>query len=206
MILGVPVEIKKDEYRVGLTPHGVGVLVLDGHEVVVETEAGNGSGFSDQEYVEAGARIVSSADEVFESAEMIVKVKEPQPQETDRLRPGQILFTYLHLAPLPELTKALLERKVTGIAYETVTDDEGRLPLLGPMSEVAGRMASLVGSYYLQRPLKGRGALLSGVPGVPPGDVVVIGGGIVGLNAARSGGRSRRAGRGARHRHRQSCA
>jgi alanine dehydrogenase len=170
MKIGVPKEVKDHEYRVGMIPAGVHTLVQQEHVVLVERGAG---------------KLVDSADEVFERAEMIVKVKEPISSEYSRLQEGQILFTYLHLAPLPELTDVLLERRVTGIAYETITDSSGALPLLTPMSEVAGRMAVLVGCYYLQRPYGGRGTLLSGVPGVPPGDVVIVGGGIVGLNAAK---------------------
>ena len=186
MKVGIPKEIKDHEYRVGVIPAGVHALVQDGHEVVVEEGAGNGSGIPDEEYALAGARLASDPESVYGSAEMIVKVKEPIAAEFDRLQRGQTLFTYLHLAPLPELTEVLLEREVTGIAYETITDHSGRaLPLLTPMSEVAGRMATLVGAYYLQRPLGGRGTLLSGVPGVPPGDVVILGGGIVGLNSAK---------------------
>ncbi len=185
MRIGLPKEIKDHEYRVGLTPAGVQTLVQDRHEVRVEKTAGDGSGFSDSEYESAGATLCDGPDAVFAESEMIVKVKEPLLHETERMHAGQILFTYLHLAPLRELTDALLERGVTGIAYETITDKDGGLPLLSPMSEVAGRMASLVGSYYLQRALGGRGTLLGGVPGVPPGDVIVIGGGIVGLNAAK---------------------
>jgi len=183
--VGVPKEIKDHEYRVGCIPAVVDALVQRGHQVVVERGAGLGSGIADEAYVKAGARMLDTADEVWRAAEMVVKVKEPLKVEYDRMQAGQVLFTYLHLAPLPELTDALLQRKVTGIAYETITDRRGGLPLLTPMSEVAGRMAPLVGAYYLQRPYGGRGTLLSGVPGVPPGDVVIIGGGIVGLNSAK---------------------
>ena len=185
MRIGVPKEIKNHEYRVGLIPAVVDALVERGHEVVVEKGAGLGSGIQDQQYTEAGATLLPTADEVWRAAEMVVKVKEPLSAEYDRMQRGQVLFTYLHLAPLPELTDALLSREVCGIAYETITDRKGGLPLLTPMSEVAGRMAPLVGAYYLQRPLGGRGTLLCGVPGVPPGDVVIIGGGIVGLNSAK---------------------
>lgn len=185
MKIGIPREIKDHEYRVGMTPAGVHALVERGHEVVVERGAGVGSGFEDQDYAAAGATILPEADEVWASSEMVVKVKEPVGPEHDRLQEGQLLFTYLHLAPLPELTQVLLEKRVAGVAYETITDRRGALPLLTPMSEVAGRMASLVGAFYLQRRFGGRGTLLSGVPGVPPGDVVVIGGGIVGLNSAK---------------------
>jgi alanine dehydrogenase len=183
--VGVPREIKDHEYRVGLIPAVVHALVDRGHQVVVEQGAGLGSGIADEAYANAGATILASADEVWKSAEMVVKVKEPLPPEYGRMQPGQVLFTYLHLAPLPELTDALLGRDIVGIAYETITDRRGGLPLLTPMSEVAGRMAPLVGAYYLQRPYGGRGTLLCGVPGVPPGDVVILGGGIVGLNSAK---------------------
>jgi len=185
MKIGIPREIKDHEYRVGMTPAGVHALVERGHEVVVERSAGVGSGFEDSDYVEAGGRILPEADEVWAGSEMIVKVKEPVGPEHDRLEEGQLLFTYLHLAPLPELTQVLQDKRVAGVAYETITDRRGALPLLTPMSEVAGRMASLVGAFYLQRRFGGRGTLLSGVPGVPPGDVVIIGGGIVGLNSAK---------------------
>ncbi len=185
MRIGVPKEIKNHEYRVGLIPAVVHALVERGHQVVVERGAGLGSGIADEAYATAGAALLGGADEVWSAAEMVVKVKEPLPAEYERMQPNQVLFTYLHLAPLPELTDALLRRQVIGIAYETITDRRGGLPLLTPMSEVAGRMAPLVGAYYLQRPLGGRGTLLCGVPGVPPGDVVIIGGGIVGLNSAK---------------------
>ncbi|HUF78255.1 MAG TPA: alanine dehydrogenase, partial [Thermoanaerobaculia bacterium] len=185
MKVGVPREIKNHEYRVGMVPAGVHSLVERGHQVAVESGAGVGSGFEDAAYLEAGAEILATAEEVWTRSEMIVKVKEPVGPELERLQTGQLLFTYLHLAPLPELTQTLLDRKVTGVAYETITDRRGALPLLTPMSEVAGRMASLVGAFYLQRGFGGRGTLLSGVPGVPPGDVVIIGGGIVGLNSAK---------------------
>ena len=185
MRIGIPRELKDHEYRVGMTPAGAHALIEAGHEVLVETEAGLGSGFLDDEYVAAGARMVADVEQLWAEAEMIVKVKEPIEPEYSRLRDGQILFTYLHLAPLPELTAQLCERKVTGIAYETITDPQGALPLLTPMSEVAGRMSVLVGATYLQKAHGGRGILLAGVPGVPPGDVVVLGGGIVGLNAMK---------------------
>lgn len=183
MKVGIPRELKDHEYRVGMTPAGVRALTDAGHHVMVEKDAGEGSGFPDAEYSAMGAEIVETADEVFATAEMVIKVKEPIEPEYARLREGQILYTYLHLAPLPGLTDVLCERKVTGIAYETITDGKGGLPLLSPMSEVAGRMSVLVGSTYLQRAHGGRGILVPGVPGVPPGDVVIIGGGIVGLNA-----------------------
>ncbi len=186
MIVGIPREVKNHEYRVGMIPAGVHALVEGGHSVLVERSAGEGSGIADEEYEAAGAELAPDARSVWERSEMVVKVKEPIEPEFELLQDGQILFTFLHLAPLPELTDALLERRVTGIAYETITDPRGSgLPLLTPMSEVAGRMAVLMGANFLQRPLGGRGTLLSGVPGVPPGDVVIIGGGIVGLNAAK---------------------
>jgi len=185
MKIGIPKEIKDNEYRVGMIPAGVRALVDEGHEVVVEKGAGAGSGFADEEYVAAGASILPTADDVWAAADMIIKVKEPVGPEYGRMREGQILFTYLHLAPEPELTDVMLERRVTGVAYETVTDEHGHLPLLTPMSEVAGRLAIQVGAYFLQRPNGGRGVLPGGVPGVPPADVVIIGGGVVGINAAK---------------------
>jgi alanine dehydrogenase len=185
VIVGLPKEIKDNEYRVGLTPAGVRALKDGGHEIVVETNAGGGSGFEDSLYQRAGATIVESADKVWTRADMIVKVKEPIAPEYPRMREGQMLFTYLHLAPDRELTKQLVERKVTGIAYETITDRHGTLPLLTPMSEVAGRMAIQVGAHYLEKMSGGRGILLGGVPGVPAARVVIIGGGVVGTNAAK---------------------
>ncbi len=185
MIVGLPKEIKDNEYRVGLTPAGVRALTDAGHEVIVEKDAGDGSGFEDALYQKAGAQIIDSADDVWARAEMIVKVKEPIEPEYPRMREGQLLFTYLHLAPDPELTKQLLKSKVTGIAYETITDRKGGLPLLTPMSEVAGRMAIQVGAHYLEKMAGGRGILLGGVPGVPAARVVIIGGGVVGTNAAK---------------------
>ena len=185
MIVGLPKEIKDNEYRVGITPAGVRALKDAGHEIKVETNAGAGSGFEDRLYERAGASIVASADDVWATAEMIVKVKEPIAPEYPRMREGQLLFTYLHLAPVPELTQELLKRKVTGIAYETITDRRGTLPLLTPMSEVAGRMAIQVGAHYLEKMSGGRGILLGGVPGVPAARVVIIGGGVVGTNAAK---------------------
>jgi len=185
MRVGCPKEIKNNENRVGLTPAGARSLVAAGHEVVVEAGAGERSGFTDAEYQAVGARLAPTAAEVFEGAELLVKVKEPQPAEIELLRPGQVVFTYLHLAPDPEQARALLRRKVTGIAYETIHDATGRLPLLTPMSEVAGRMAAHVGAFYLQQPNGGRGMLLGGVPGVPPAHVVVLGAGVVGLNAIK---------------------
>lgn len=185
MRVGVPREIKKHEYRVALTPPGVQALVQAGHMVLVEAGAGEASGFPDEAYARSGAEIVPSAREVFARADLVVKVKEPLPPEYDLLRPGQVLFTYLHLAAEPELTRALLARGVTAVAYETVQLPDGRLPLLTPMSEIAGRMAVQVGAHFLEHPQGGRGVLLAGVPGVPPADVVILGGGVVGTNAAR---------------------
>jgi alanine dehydrogenase len=188
MRIGVPKEIKTHEYRVGLTPSSVREIRRSGdHEVLVQKDAATGSGFTDAAYRAAGAKIVDTAAEVFAAAELIVKVKEPQPQEIALLREGQILFTYLHLAPDPEQTEALLKAGVTAIAYETVTDERGGLPLLAPMSEVAGRMAIQAGAHALEREQGGRGVLLGGVPGVKPGKLVIIGGGVVGTNAARMG-------------------
>ncbi len=184
MIIGVPKEVKDNENRVSLVPAGARALAEEGHAVLVQREAGAGSGIRDEEYVEAGAAIVDVSD-LFSRADLIVKVKEPQPSEYRRFRNGQILFTYLHLAPLPELTQELMKSGVTAIAYETMAEASGSLPLLTPMSEVAGRMSILVGAFYLQRTWGGRGILLPGVPGVPPGDVVIIGGGVVGTNAAK---------------------
>jgi alanine dehydrogenase len=184
MQIGVPKEIKDNEYRVSMVPAGVNALVEAGHQVLVQDGAGAGSGIDNRAFEQAGGVIVSDAAAIFRRADLIVKVKEPLESETRMLRKGQVLFTYLHLAPAPRLTKALLESGVTAIAYETITDRDGGLPLLTPMSEVAGRMAIQVGAYYLQRPLGGRGVLLAGVPGVPPGDVAILGGGTVGINAA----------------------
>lgn len=185
MIIGLPKEIKDSEYRVGLIAAGVHTLVEDGHPVLVESGAGEGSGFGDSEYASAGATIVPTSGEVFQRAELIVKVKEPIEPEYDRLRPGQVLFTYLHLAPAPRLTRLLVERRVIAIAYETMEDERGALPLLTPMSEVAGRMSIQVGGFYLQKTEGGRGVLLGGVPGVIPSFVVIIGGGAVGINATK---------------------
>jgi alanine dehydrogenase len=184
MRIGVPTEIKTDEYRVALTPAGARELVDRGHEVLVQRGAGSGSAISDAEYVGQGARIVADAEAVFGEAEFIVKVKEPQPGEVAMLRPDQVLFTYLHLAPDAELTRGLMESGATCIAYETVTDSAGRLPLLAPMSEVAGKIATQAGAFMLEKPLGGRGLLLGGVPGVAAGKVMIIGGGVVGLTAA----------------------
>jgi alanine dehydrogenase len=185
MRIGTVKEIKDNEYRVGLVPGGVKTLTAAGHEVVVESNAGTGSGISNADYEAAGAKILATADEVFATAEMIVKVKEPLAAEVARLRDGQILFTYLHLAPMKELTESLLSRGVIGIAYETITAEDGTLPLLTPMSEVAGRMAIQEGAHYLEKAEGGLGMLVGGVPGVPRGDIVIIGGGVVGLNAAK---------------------
>lgn len=185
MRIGVPKEIKNNENRVGLTPASVSELVRRGHSVVVETNAGRAIGFDDETYRKVGASIAGSAEEVFAGSEMIVKVKEPQPQEIKRLTPKHTLFTYLHLAPDPAQAEALAKSGCTAIAYETVTDDAGRLPLLAPMSEVAGRMAVQVGAHWLEKPQKGAGILLGGVAGVGRGKVVVLGGGISGTNAAR---------------------
>ncbi len=185
MKIGLPKEIKDNEYRVGLTPAGVNALVHAGHEVFVQKTAGDGSGFSDEQYVNAGGKLLDTADEIWQTGEMIVKVKEPVAPEYPRMRENQLLFTYLHLAPEFELTKQLLERKVTGVAYETITDKKGTLPLLTPMSEVAGRMAVQVGATFLEKMNGGRGILLGGVPGVPAANVVIIGGGVVGTEAAK---------------------
>ena len=186
MIIGVPKEIKIAEARVAITPAGVEAFVNNGHEVYIEKEAGLGSGITDEEYIKAGAKICDTSKEVYEIADMILKVKEPQPCEYDYLRAGQILFAYLHLAPDKQQTQALLEKKVIGIAYETVQLENGSLPLLTPMSEIAGRMAVTIGAYLLTNMSKGRGIVLGGVPGVEPAEVVIIGGGTVGINAART--------------------
>jgi alanine dehydrogenase len=184
MRIGVPREIKTLEFRVGMTPAGVVELVHDGHEVFVETDAGAGIGMTDTDYEKAGAKVLGTAGEVFESAEMIVKVKEPQLNECAMLRDDQFLFTYLHLAADPEQTRALVQSGTTAIAYETVTSKDGSLPLLTPMSEVAGRLSIQAGAFALHKANGGRGVLLGGVPGVKPGKVVIIGGGVAGTNAA----------------------
>jgi alanine dehydrogenase len=184
MRVGVPTETKVDEYRVALTPAGARELAEHGHEVLVQSGAGEGSAIADADYAAQGARIVPDAAAVFAEAEMVLKVKEPQPPEVALLRPGQTLFTYLHLAPAPELTQGLCDSGATCIAYETVEDTRGRLPLLAPMSEVAGKIATQAGAFMLEKPLGGRGVLLGGVPGVAAATVVVIGGGVVGMNAA----------------------
>ena len=185
MHIGVPKEIKIHEYRVGLTPPSVAELTAAGNRVTVETGAGSGIDFTDGDYVAAGAQVVATAADVFRAADMIVKVKEPQAAECAMLRPGQLLFTYLHLAPDPAQAKALLASGATCIAYETVTDRDGGLPLLRPMSEVAGRMSVQVGAHYLEKEQGGRGILLGGVPGVAPGRVAILGGGVSGVNAAQ---------------------
>ncbi|NHI01550.1 MULTISPECIES: alanine dehydrogenase [Oceanimonas] len=185
MDIAVPREIKNHEYRVGMTPGGVHELTRAGHRVRVESGAGAGVGFSDEQYAAAGAELVSDVEALFAGAELIVKVKEPQPEEYRRLKPGQVLFTYLHLAPDEAQTKGLLASGCTAIAYETVTDAQGGLPLLAPMSEVAGRMAVQAGAHCLEKAQGGRGVLLGGVPGVLPARVLVLGGGVVGINAAR---------------------
>jgi alanine dehydrogenase len=184
MKVGVPTEIKTDEYRVAITPAGVREFVEHGHEVVIQEGAGAGSVIPDEEYVAQGARIVPDADAVFDEGELILKVKEPMPEEVARLRSDHTLFTYLHLAPAPELTRGLCDSGATCVAYETVEDSHGRLPLLAPMSEVAGKIATQAGAFMLERPLGGRGVLLGGVPGVAAATVLVIGGGVVGMNAA----------------------
>ncbi|MBV2360287.1 alanine dehydrogenase [Thalassococcus sp. CAU 1522] len=185
MLIGCPTEIKPQEFRVGLTPNAAQEAVAHGHDVIVQKGAGAGAGFTDADYVDAGARLADTAQEIFASADMIVKVKEPQAVERKMLREGQVLFTYLHLAPDPDQTRDLLASGATCIAYETVTDDRGGLPLLAPMSEVAGRLAPQVGSWTLQKANGGRGVLMGGVPGVGPANVVVIGGGVVGTHAAK---------------------
>ncbi|MBD2869586.1 alanine dehydrogenase [Paenibacillus arenilitoris] len=185
MIVGVPKEIKQSEFRVALTPAGVTMLAAAGHRVLVETGAGSGSGFEDDDYVREGAEIIGSAAEVWSKADMILKVKEPLAEEFGYFREGLLLFTYLHLAAAPDLTRALVDKGVTGIAYETIQLPNGSLPLLTPMSEVAGRMSVQVGAQFLETFNGGRGVLLGGVPGVPPAEVVIIGGGVVGTNAAK---------------------
>ena len=185
MIIGVPREIKSDENRVAITPGGVEVLVASGHKVLVEASAGEGSGFSDEFYRESGAEISAKPADVFGSADLILKVKEPQVSEYIYFREDLILFTFLHLGAAAALAKALVEKKVTGLSYDTVQKADGSLPLLAPMSEVAGKMAVQIGARYLEKPQGGSGVLLGGVPGVPPGHVVIIGGGMVGINAAK---------------------
>lgn len=185
MIIGIPKEIKNWENRVSLTPSGAKTLIAKGHKVLVQTTAGEGSGFTDEEYKAVGAEIIPTIEEVYNKSEMIIKVKEPQESEYEFLKEGQLLFTYLHLAVEPKLTQALLKHKVNGVAYETIQLENGELPLLTPMSEIAGRMAVQIGATYLEKPHGGRGVLLGGVPGVMPADVVIIGGGVVGLNATK---------------------
>jgi len=185
MLIGVPKEIKNHEYRVGLTPAGARELIVNGHDVIVEDNCGAAIGFDNAQYIKAGARVIETAGEIFEQAEMIIKVKEPQPEECAMLREGQVLFTYLHLAADPTQTRMLVESGATCIAYETVTDARGALPLLAPMSEVAGRMSIQEGAHYLVKAEGGSGVLIGGVPGVAPGKVLIIGGGVVGTNAAK---------------------
>ncbi|MFA6985202.1 MAG: alanine dehydrogenase, partial [Arenimonas sp.] len=185
MLIGVPKEIKNHEYRIGLTPAGARELVANGHKVIVQRDGGKSIGLTNEMYQKCGAEIVDSAEEIFARADMIIKVKEPQPNECKMLRRGQVLYTYLHLAPDPEQTKALIASGCTAIAYETVTDRNGGLPLLAPMSEVAGRMSIQAGAHALEKAQGGSGVLLGGVPGVKPAEVLVIGGGVVGINAAR---------------------
>src|SRR5215210_2948707 len=185
MRVGVPKEVKADEYRVGMMPVGADQLVRAGHSVVVETQAGVASGFADENYARVGASIARSAEEVFAHADMIVKVKEPQPAEIARFKPGQVVFTYFHLAADPGLTQACLKSGIVAVAYETIKDRKGTLPLLTPMSEIAGKMSIQEGAKYLEKPMMGRGILLGGVPGVAPAHVVVLGGGVVGTNAAK---------------------
>lgn len=186
MKISLPKEIKDNEYRVGLTPAGVQALTDAGHKLFVEKDAGGGSGFDDSAYANAGATILDDANDIWGEGDMIVKVKEPIDLEYERMREGQLIFTYLHLAPEFELTKQMMKRKVTGVAYETITDTKGHLPLLTPMSEVAGRMSVQVGAAYLEKMNGGRGILLGGVPGVPAADIVIIGGGVVGTEAAKT--------------------
>jgi alanine dehydrogenase len=185
MIVGVPKEIKTDEYRVAMIPVGVEELTRAGHRVAVQTGAGQGSGISDEDYARHGAEIVAAAEEVWKRADMIVKVKEPLPKEWPLMRRGQIVFTYFHFAADEKLTRAVMESGITAVAYETIRDARGQLPLLTPMSEVAGRMSIQEGAKYLERPFEGRGILLGGVPGVLPANVVILGGGVVGANAAK---------------------
>ena len=185
MIIGIPCEIKEDEYRVSMLPVGVELLIAEGHQVIVETGAGKGSGYEDEQYEQVGAVIVEGHEEIFACAELIVKVKEPVGQEFSMLRRGQKVFTYFHFAASRELTEACLKAGITAIAYETLADVNGKLPLLTPMSEVAGRMSIQEGAKYLEKPMEGRGILLSGVPGVEPAKITILGGGVVGANAAK---------------------
>ncbi|UCD28295.1 MAG: alanine dehydrogenase [Planctomycetota bacterium] len=185
MIIGVTREIKRDEYRVGMTPAGVEVLTQAGHKVLIEREAGLGSGLADAEYAQYGAQIVESPGDIFRRADMVVKVKEPQPEEIAKIQPGQVLFTYFHFAADRQRTKGIVSSGGVAIAYETVRDSAGQMPLLTPISEIAGKMSIQEGAKYLERPMYGRGILLGGVPGVEPATVVIIGGGVVGTNAAK---------------------
>jgi alanine dehydrogenase len=185
MIVGVPREIKSDEYRVGMIPAGVEELRSYGHEVIIEKSAGLGSGITDEDFLSHGATIVNCADEIYSQADMIVKVKEPQPEEIRRIRPGQTVFAYFHFAASRELTEAMIQSGAVAVAFETIADQAGHLPLLKPMSEVAGKMSIQEGAKYLERPMRGRGILLGGVPGVEPATVLILGGGIVGSNAAK---------------------
>ncbi|OIN96301.1 alanine dehydrogenase [Candidatus Desantisbacteria bacterium CG1_02_38_46] len=185
MIIGIPKEIKTDEYRAGIVPVGVETLVRNGHKVLVEAKAGMGSGISDDDYEKSGAKILPSAKEVYEKAEMIIKVKEPISQEYSLIKAGQIVFTYFHFASSEELTKAMMERKAVCIAYETIQTPDGKLPLLVPMSEIAGRMSAQEGAKYLEKPMEGKGILLSGIPGVARANVLILGAGVVGTNAAK---------------------
>jgi alanine dehydrogenase len=182
--VGVPTEVKPDEYRVAITPAGVRELIEHGHEVLIQAGAGEGSAIADADFAAQGARVAPDAETVFGEAELVLKVKEPQPQEVGLLRPGQVLFTYLHLAPAPDLTRGLCESGATCVAYETIEDSRGRLPLLAPMSEIAGKLATQAGAFMLEKQYGGRGILLGGVPGVAAANVLVIGGGVVGMNAA----------------------
>jgi len=192
--VGVPTEVKPDEYRVAVTPAGVRELCVHGHEVIIEAGAGLGSSIADEDYSEQGARIVPDADAVFDEAELLLGVKEPQPEEVARLRPEHVLFTYLHLAPAPEPTEGLCASGATYVAYETVEDSAGRLPLLAPMSEVAGKIATQAGAFMLEKPMGGPGVLLGGVPGVAAANVVIIGGDQCGVRRDRNGGRRVRPG------------
>jgi len=185
MLIGVPKEIKNNEYRVAITPAGVKSLIDGGHKVIIEKGAGLGSAIPDEDYISVGAEIIAEAKDIFGKSDIIIKVKEPLKEEYDYLRPGQILFTYLHLAANKPLTEALVKKKVIAIAYETIQLEDGSLPLLTPMSEVAGRLSIQAGAHFLEKPQGGSGVLLGGVPGVRPGKVVIVGGGVVGLNAAR---------------------
>ncbi|MEI6890836.1 MAG: alanine dehydrogenase [Pontiella sp.] len=185
MIIGVPKEMKSDEYRIAMLPVGAHLLIEEGHTVLIETHAGLGSGFSNLDYTSVGAEIVTTAEELFQRSEMIIKVKEPQPEEIGRMRAGQIFFCYFHFASAPELTRHCLEKGISAVAYETLSDENGRLPLLTPMSEVAGKLSIQEGAKCLEKPMMGRGILLGGVPGVAPANVLILGAGVVGSNAAK---------------------